>query len=301
MTLSFRDASLGSGNADCATLEGPVRRTVSGRLDLAFECDADGRTYLGAQYACHPFHVCRAHYHDSELPGLATLYVQSCSGGLYEHDSLDITLKAAPGAHAHVSTQAATVVHSMPEGRADQRAIIVSQPGAYLEYLPDPQVLFPRSRCRSSIDVTIAEGAVAMVSDAFLAHDPEGEGGSFDHYASEIVIRSAAREVLAIDRLLISGGAAARSPAGIFGHFGAQGTLIVACPGLIAVALVTRLQSLQFDYTETAIGASLLPKSAGVIVRVLAADGAALKHGMHVAWCAARMVLKGTEPAERRK
>ena len=57
-------------------------------------------------------------------PGLATLYVQSCSGGIYEDDRLDLTLATAQGAEAHVSTQAATVVHSMPSGSASQRVRI---------------------------------------------------------------------------------------------------------------------------------------------------------------------------------
>jgi urease accessory protein UreH len=44
-----------------------------------------------------------------------------------------------------------------------------------------------------------------------------------------------------------------------------------------------------------------LPKSAGLIVRVLAADGAALKRVMASAWSIARTVLKGAPPTERRK
>jgi urease accessory protein len=98
---------------------GAGRRLVSGRLDLAFAADADRRSYLQRQYASYPFHVCRVYYHDQDPPGLATLYVQSCSGGIYEDDRLDVTLATAQGAEAHVSTQSATVVHSMPS-RADR-------------------------------------------------------------------------------------------------------------------------------------------------------------------------------------
>jgi hypothetical protein len=43
------------------------------------------------------------------------------------------------------------------------------------------------------------------------------------------------------------------------------------------------------------------PNSAGMLVRVLAADGAALKLALHQAWCAARVILKGSMPLERRK
>ena len=153
---------------------GAARSLVSSRLDLGFAVDADGRSYVHRQYASYPFHVCRVHYHDKDHPGLATLYVQSCSGGIYEDDRLDVTLAAARGAEAYVSTQAATVVHSMPSGSASQRVRIECEGGSFLEYLPDPQILFPGSRCRSEIAVRLSGDAVALVSNSFLSHDPAG-------------------------------------------------------------------------------------------------------------------------------
>ena len=61
------------------------------------------------------------------------------------------------------------------------------------------------------------------------------------------------------------------------------------------------LQKIRLDRDVAAIGFSHLPNSAGVLVRVLAADGAALKLALHKAWCAARLALKGSLPQERRK
>ena len=178
---------------------------MSGRLDLAFAADGDSRTYVQRQYASYPFHVCRVHYHDKDHPGLATLYVQSCSGGIYEDDRLDLTLSTAQGAEAHVSTQAATVVHSMSSGSASQRVRIACEGGSYLEYLPDPQILFPGSRCRSEIAVRLSGDAVALVSDSFLTHDPAGRDGMFSAYFSEIIIEDETGKSLAIDRLKING------------------------------------------------------------------------------------------------
>ena len=139
------------------------------------------------------------------IPGLATLYVQSCSGGIYEDDRLDLTLATAQGAEAHVSTQAATVVHSMPSGSATQRVRIQCEGGSYLEYLPDPQILFPGSRCRSEIAVRLGGDAVALVSDSFLTHDPSGRDGKFASYFSEIVVEDETGKALAIDRLKVDG------------------------------------------------------------------------------------------------
>lgn len=280
---------------------GGVRRSASGRLDLEFHSDPDGRTYLHRQFANHPFHICRAQYHDSDRPGLATLYLQSCSGGLYEDDRLDIRLVAGEGAEAHVSTQSATVVHSMPRGSAEQRAAIESRTASYIEYLPDPQILFPGSRCRSSIDVKLAPGAVALVSDAFLAHDPAGAGATFSAYMSRISISDSSGALLSVDRLEIEGGRFQVSQPGTFGQYGAQGSMVIASADVLPQSLAIELGGLSFPTADSVSGVSLLPKSAGMIVRVLARDGAALKQAMHLVWCAARVAIKGAPPHERRK
>jgi urease accessory protein len=274
---------------------------VSGRLDLEFAADGDGRTYLQRQYASYPFHVCRVHYHDKELPGLATLYVQSCSGGIYEDDRLDVTLSTAERAEAYVSTQAATVVHSMPSGSAHQRVRIECDGGSYLEYLPDPQVLFPGSRCRSEIAVRLSGNAVAVVSDAFLCHDPAGRNEMFSAYFSEIVVENDAGKTLAVDRLKIDGQAFRESCPGTSGSFAAQGTMIIAGLDFASREVLGELLQIKLDRDEAVIGVSQLPNSAGVLVRVLAVDGAALKLALHQAWCAARLALKGSNPVERRK
>jgi urease accessory protein len=289
------------GSAGAETEARLGRKVVAGRLDLAFAADGGGRTYLARQYANYPFHVCRTLYQDAERPGLATLYLQSCSGGLYEDDRLDMRLEVAEGAEAHFSTQGPTIVHSMPSGSASLDARIVGAPRSYLEYLPDPQILFPGSRCASRIEVSLRGDAVTLVSDSFLGHDPDGRGELFSNYASEIVIANEAGQVLAIDRLRVDGGSFGEASPGISGLYTAQGTMIVAGFALSLPALAESLRAIRPGRDEAAIGVSELPKSAGLIVRLLAADGVSLKRAMASAWSTARTVLKGARPVERRK
>lgn len=277
------------------------RRLMNGRIDLEFAQDLEGRTYLHRQYAGYPFHVCRAQYHDPEAPGLATLYLQSCSGGLYENDSLHLRISAGEGAEAHVSTQSATVVHSMPMGQARHNALVEGESGSLLEYLPDPQILFPHSRCFSTIEVRLTGSAIVLVSDSFLAHCPPGLTGNFAHYTSRIVIADGAGKPLAIDRLEIDGESFEERRPGTAGRFLAQATFVIACRGPLPAPLLNELLKVRPDGGDAVIGTSVLPSSAGLLVRILAADGAALKGTLHRAWCAARLALKGALPAERRK
>jgi hypothetical protein len=100
--------------------------------------------------------------------------------------------------------------------------------------------------------------------------------------------------------LKIDGTSRASCP-GILGAYEAQGTLVIAGTDRLPGGLRDELQKIRFDRGEAAIGFTQLPKSAGVLVRILAADGAALGRAMHATWCAARLVLKGSLPLERRK
>ena len=291
----------GSATAEAEASLDSGRKLVSSRVELAFAADADLRTYLQRQYAAYPFHVCRVLYQDENRPGLATIYLQSCSGGVYEDDRLDLTLVAEEGAEAHVSTQAATIVHSMPSGSASQRVHIQCAAGSYLEYLPDPQILFPGSRSRSEIALRLGGDAVALVSDSFLCHDPAGRDAMFSAYLGEIVIANETGDALAIDRLKVDGQAFREFCPGISGHFAAQGTMLIAGRDFSSRDVIGELQKIRLDPEVAVIGASHLPNSAGVLVRMLAADGAALKLCMHMVWCAVRLALWGSLPVARRK
>jgi urease accessory protein len=275
------------------------RTLVRGRLQVEFAATG-GRTYISSQYACYPFHICRALYQDPDAPELATLYIQSCSGGLYQDDRLDIGLTADTGAEAHVTTQASTIVHSMPAGRAVQDVRIEARDGAYLEYLPDPQILFPDSRFSSKIAASLSPGATVLLGDAFLMHDPSGGNGMFSTYTSEIAIDDTGTR-LALDRLKIDIGTIDVRRAGILGAFGAQGTLMVAMPGRDVAPVLADLRAVDPCGADAAIGVSVLPRSAGLIVRILARDGVTLKRAMHACWSASRNTLKGSVPAPRRK
>ena len=70
-----------------------------------------GRTVLARQRVPYPFHATRTFYLDQARPDLATLYLQSAAGGLYRGDRVALSITADPHSAAHVTTQAATIVH----------------------------------------------------------------------------------------------------------------------------------------------------------------------------------------------
>lgn len=270
-------------------------------MSLRFSRDGNGRTYLSHQYAAYPFHVCKLLYQDRQAPGMGTVYAQSCSGGLYEHDRHSISLVAEEGAEAHFSTQASTVVHSMTGGTARQDIDIRAAQSSFLEVLPDPQILFPGAGFATATRIAVGPGAAVMFSDAFLTHDPSHAGGIPQSYRSEIVITDLGSKRRAIDRVFLDRQTFTSPSPGVMGQFAAQGTLLVIADPARLCKTEMPPPGVREDQRQPLIGTSLLPSGAGRIFRILAADGASLRQAMQSCWRWSRLALTGVEPEGRRK
>ena len=84
-----------------APTELQVSAAPRSRLELSFAVGADGETQLTHQFAGYPFHLCRPFRLNGDPAGMLTLYLQSCSGGIYEGDRLSTFVQIAEGAAAH--------------------------------------------------------------------------------------------------------------------------------------------------------------------------------------------------------
>jgi urease accessory protein len=257
-----------------------------------------GRTILAHQHVPYPFHVTRPFYLDRQRPDLATLYLQSASGGLYRGDKLLIDIDVAPGAAAHVTTQAATVVHDTRAHAAVQSTCLRVGEGAFVAMTPDPLVLFPGAAIESAIDVTLARGACAILSDGFACHDPAGQGRPFARAALATTVRDETGRVLVADRGAIEGAyfLGAVSPAG---PHAAVGTLFALGSGAERVAAAELERRL--DALRCVAGVTRTPHELGIAIRMLAPDGGTLACGLDLAFAVAFEALLGFTPARRRK
>jgi urease accessory protein len=275
---------------------------AAGKLELSFDCDPDGRTFLGRQYTTYPFHICRPHRFPHDPAGMTTLYVQSSSGGIYEQDRLETSLRAGENAQVHLTTQASTIVHGMREAHAEQDVTIDAACGSLVEYLPDPLILFPRSRIKARLKVRAARTARVLLCDSFIHHDPAGEARPFDWLDNEAVIENAERMALVRDSFRIHGDELAANLPGINGPYTAQGTFLIYAPLADHERLLTELRG-ELDANQNGYaGASLLPHDCGVWVRCLAKDAHSLRSALNSAWvCARKILVGGDRPLVRRK
>jgi urease accessory protein len=271
-----------------------------GRLELGFAVGADGVTRLSHQFASYPFHLCRPFQFTGDPRGMATLYVQSCSGGIYEGDRLSLRIDAPARGQLHLTTQAATIVRSMRSAGARQESVLEAGAGSLVEYLPDPLILFPKARLETSLRVSVHREVRLLAGEAFLLHDPLGLGRPFAHLVSLLEVGElGSGRVLLRDRLAVRGEDWMERTEAVAGDAAGTATLVILSPD--ASSLVTGLRSAMDAVPGLWGGASLLPRSVGGVCRFLARDGRALRAGLDAVWRATRLHWTGTEPKTRRK
>lgn len=270
------------------------------QVEIGFAGAPGVRTFLKRQRVAYPFHLCRALYMPGDPVEFCTVYLQSCSGGIFQADRLSLGVTAHPDAHVHLTTAASTVVHTMNEGHAEQVVRLDAGPGAYVEYLPDPLILFPRARLRNALTVRLDPSATVVLCDSFLAHDPAGAGATFDWLRSDTRIEHVDGAILAADRFEVHGTDVMSGEVGIHGPFAMQATVMVLHPAAPDRALEA-LRGVLPEPGKVYAGASLLPGGCGAWMRAVSSDAVALRALVRDGWAATRTALNGTPPGIRRK
>lgn len=271
------------------------------QVELRFEADADGCTFIASQRVRYPFHLGRSLHVPGDPRGMPTYYVQCCSGGLFAGDRLRWRIAVGTDARVHLTGSASTVVHEAREDCARQEVCIEAAPGSYVEYLPDPMILLPGARLASSVRVCAHPGATVLSWDALVPHDHTGRGGSFDWIDASLRVEAPGGRLRARDRYLLHGATWARRLPGVTGTHACQAGFAVVSDLHGAPELMRDVRTALAGHAAAYACASALPDSAGLWVRLLAPDAHVLRAALYSAWSAVRRVLLGAAPSVRRK
>jgi urease accessory protein len=269
---------------------------------LEFAVDAEGRTFLASHFASYPHHLTRTLYLDRAAPQAATVYLQSLSGGLTQEDRVILRISTTGAAIAHVTTQAATKVHSMERGFARQQISLAASAQSHLEFLADPTICFPHSRLVAKTDLCVATEASAIVGDSYLWHDPRGADPiAFDALTMNTAIRRPDGRLLALDRSCLRSGRAFAGDPALLGPYRALGTIFAVGRGCHEPAALAAIRAAIADLSGVYAGVTHLPAQAGLWLRILAMDGAALRNAMERAWRQCHFTMLGWACDKRRK
>jgi urease accessory protein len=270
------------------------------QLDLRFVRRGD-RSVIDRRLFSWPFTLTRSFHLDRAPAHMLTLITQTTSGALQADDHLVQRLHIGDGAAAHVTTQGATAVHRAKDGTAArERVILTVDRGGYLEFLPEPKILFPDSALHQSIEINCdPEGAVAF-SDAFLMHDPDRSGRSFRHFTSATTAHGTAGETLLLDRLELDEWPVRHGRRGEFQAFGTFYALLPKSLKFLESLCMAATAALA-DVAGLYAAASVLPGGIGISLRLAARDGAVLRRGLELGWIESRKAMTGEAPPSRRK
>lgn len=266
----------------------------SARLSLGFRRAPSERTVLARQFAQYPFHLTRPFHLDRARPALATLFLQSAAGGLYEGDRLEMSVALEAGAEVHLTTQASTIVHR-GAGAAQTVAIDLAE-NAFLAWLPDPAILFAGAGLDQRTRVRMGAGANLMLCEGLLAHDPRERGEGIRHWRNETAIELAGSEAV-VDRQMLEA-ASLGETLGPEGEYRAMASFFLVGPAFDADVLGRLRSALEGEGLYAGAGPML---GDGLIVRALATAGAPLARVSDTVFRIGFEAVTGASPEPRGK
>jgi urease accessory protein len=253
-----------------------VAAEPTAQLDLSFVRRGD-RTVIDRRLFRWPFVLTRSFPGRMPVPHMLSVIVQTSSGAVHGEDQLAQRLHVGAGAAVHLTNQGATAVHRADGGRTTNENVHLSvEPGAALEYMPEPRILFPGAALSQRLELNVAADGSAIVADAFTMHDPAGTGLSFRAFESTVTIGRGGDDELLIDRMHIG----AQRPHSFLSHRAFGSVLMVLPDHCDAGKLAHSVAEGLAQYPGLYAAASLLPANLGVGVRLAAAELRLIRQGI---------------------
>jgi urease accessory protein len=275
-----------------------TRALADGLIDLAFGLDASGRTRLLSRRQRYPLQITTALPGDHIVPGMASIIIQSPSGGLFPGDDVYIRIRAEPGARVRVTTASATKIYGIGDETARQTVDIEAAPGAFVEYTPSLLIPHPESSYAQECRLLVHDGAAIVATEQVSpGRFARGEAFAYRRMSLRTSVLDPSGRLLAADRMVIEPSAQEAQPI-LLGGYPYLGTVAVASPR-DSTGLATRLDQALADSGTGLAGAGPLPHNAGVLARVLAPSSRELWHAVRLACTAARRELLDPAHPER--
>lgn len=160
-----------------------------GKLRLEY-ASRNGKTIIARSHCTSPWHLFPPIYLDDS--GAAYTLLLNPSGGLVGGDRLSIDMTLGPQSHVLISTPSANRVYRSLGETARQTVHLSIASGAVLEWFPEVTIPFAGSRFVQTIEVTLAQGAIALIWDSLASgRMARGERWVFASLRNEIRITTA--------------------------------------------------------------------------------------------------------------
>jgi len=242
-----------------------------GFLKLTLESDSQrNKTIITEQLSRVPLYVQKALYYDETIPSMAHLFVLSPSGGVLQGDRYRTDIELKNGAMSHITTQGATRIYKMNSNYATQMINLNVGKNCYLEFLPEQLIPYKNSRYYQRATFNVDDSATLVYSETIVpGRVAMGELFDYDVCCLRTLCYDGKHEMKFHDNCILEPKKQTMNSLGIFGNKTAYSMMYVVTKQECIEELYETINQLFKDNDEIVGGASILPNSSGLSVRVL--------------------------------
>lgn len=272
-----------------------------GLLVLTLE-NKEGKTILVENYHKVPLQVQKALYVDEEMPHMPYIYIMSPSGGILQGDRTRIDIHGNKHTAFHITTQAATKIYGMEANYATQMLNITLDEGCYAEFLPDMIIPYKNSRFYQEVNLKIHEDATCLYSEILVpGRVAKGESFLYEIFYSSFRATNLSGQFRCIDHMVFSPKTFNSKACGVLGNWE-----VVANFYLLTNKIESRLLNIAVEETilkgnNICFASSALPRSDGIIVRILGKKSSDVDNVCKQIWDIIRVKLLGKHVPNLRK
>ena len=228
------------------------------------------KTVLKEQYSKVPLYTQRVLYLEESLPSMAYLYIISPSGGVLQGDRYRIDITLSKNALFHLTTQGATRIYRMDKNYATQVVNITVGEGCYFEFIPDQIIPYRNSRFYQKVMLNVHDNATMVYSELLVpGRVASGESFEYDICYLKTNARNQDGELRFIDIAILEPKKRLLKNSGVLENFDVVGTVYILAPANHIKELNSLINSMIESYPKVYGGATILPNSSGVMVRLL--------------------------------
>lgn len=242
-----------------------------GAITLRLELDPQRqKTVLKEQYSKVPLYTQRVLYLEESLPSMAYLYIISPSGGVLQGDRYRMDITLSKNALFHLTTQGATRIYRMDKNYATQVVNITVGEGCYFEFIPDQIIPYRDSRFYQKVLLNVHDNATMVYSELLVpGRVASGESFDYDICYLKTNARNQDGELRFIDIAILEPKKRILKNSGVLENFDVVGTVYILAPANHIKELNSLINSMIESYPKVYGGATILPNSSGVMVRLL--------------------------------
>jgi urease accessory protein len=251
----------------------------------------NNQAFIAHQYASYPFRLSGNLRLDPADPERVYAYIMNASPGLLAGDDWQVVVEVSDRANLYLTDQSATKVHSHPAHSHPNSSSAPSAQvgytfnvgaGAYLEYIPEPVILFKAAALTQQMTITLHPQGQLVLSEIIVpGRLAKGEFYAFNRFYSHLRVQTPKGKLCFADSFRLLGETNRFKHSPFVTDWPIVANLIAVVPGVDLAQLAQMLENHALPTDELQVCDSPLPGCHGLWVRAIATQVAPLKRYQH--------------------